>query len=260
MLDSALILDTLEWDRIWPEWLDTMNRYQFRRLESVVHGPRRRSLMSEYTTYVTSPPPNTPVFDLLPHVADIARFPPFRDIIRAPEGAQMNSKLFESAFAQLPALAKEWKKKLDTELAELVKIPPHLSIQDTSGVALNNVTARTKTSQADTDKSRLACAWFHCGDGNRTFTHAEVFSVAMRSHVYHGEQDDSERTGSIGARLGIGFMEGAPYVVHACGLDPNVATVEDMDRRNARLKCLHCEIPFIKNWRDAVRLSLCWME
>ncbi|KAG8221221.1 hypothetical protein J3R82DRAFT_1383 [Butyriboletus roseoflavus] len=248
-----------EWDRIWPEWLGTMNRFRSMRLESVVYGPRRRSLVSEYHTYVTSPSPNAPTLDLLPHVIDIARFPPFRDIIRAPEGAQMNSKLFESAFAQLPALVDEWRKKLDAELAEQVKIPSHLSIQDASGVASNSVTTRMEASQAATDKLRLACALFYSRDCPGIFTPAEVFLVAMHHRVYptYSVVGDSERTGSIRERFAIGFMEAAPYIVHACGLDPDVATAEDMDRLNARLKCLCCQKSRFGSWRDAVRLSLC---
>ncbi|KAF8548382.1 hypothetical protein OG21DRAFT_1526530 [Imleria badia] len=62
---------------------------------------------------------------------------------------------------------------------------------------------------------------------------------------------DKERTGSIWDRFSIEYAEAAPYVVHACGLDPNVATVEDMERRNARLQCLSCQ-DWCYSWREAV--------
>ena len=64
--DSVLILDMLEWDRIWPEWLEAMNSLRLRRLERTVYESRRRPPVSEYDTYVTSPSLNIPLFDLLP--------------------------------------------------------------------------------------------------------------------------------------------------------------------------------------------------
>ena len=83
-----------------------MNNFRSRRLEIVVYQ-RRLPLLTEYENYATHPSPDTRAFHLLPHVADIVHFPLFRDIIRAPECAQMDFKPFESAFAQLPALAEE---------------------------------------------------------------------------------------------------------------------------------------------------------
>lgn len=38
----------------------------------------------------------------------------------------MGAKPFEPAFAQLPALVAKWRKRLDVELAQLIKIPSHL--------------------------------------------------------------------------------------------------------------------------------------
>jgi hypothetical protein len=251
-----------EWDRIWPEWLDTMNNFRLRRLERSVYQSRRRSLVDEYRTYVTSPSPNTPSFDLLPHVADVARFPPFRDIIRASEETQTQDKLFESAFAQLPEFVDEWRKRLETELAELVQIPSHLSSNNASGgqVLVSNSTASSKSSQAPTDKLRLACALFY-GGSKGIFSYPEVFSTSMCLSRYPstGDEGDHERTGSIRDRFGIKYVEEAPYIVHVCGLDPNVATAEDMDRRNARLKCLSrpcSNFTSSWSWRDAVRLTL----
>ncbi|KAH0829105.1 hypothetical protein J3R83DRAFT_2571 [Lanmaoa asiatica] len=217
-----------EWDRIWPEWLETMNNFRSRRLENVYQS-RRRSLMYKYDLYTTRPSPNTPVFDLLPHVVDVARFPPFRDTIRAPEETQTSSELFESAFAEIPALVDQWRKTLDAEIAELIKIPSHLF-----------------------HTGCFRCVFYGGCEG--IFTHPEVLSTVMRHYSYpnYGESD-LERTGSIGDRFGIRFVEEAPYIVHACGLDPNVATSEDMDRRNARLKCLSCQDACIRSWRDALR-------
>jgi hypothetical protein len=246
----------IEWKRVWPEWLETINDFRSQRLNKVVYQPRRRSLTSEYAHYVMRPSPNTPAFDLLPHAIDVACFPPFRNIIRTPEGTQMNNKPFESALAQLPELVVEWRKKLDIEVAELVKIPSHLSSKCTSDgwVVASTSTTGLESSQAVTDKLRLACALFSCSVMD-LFPHPEVFISSMRNYVYpRFDVLDLERTGSILDRYGIKYIAEAPYIIHACGLDPNVATADDMDRRNARLKCLSCGNSCVRRWRDAVRL------
>ncbi|KAF8547777.1 hypothetical protein OG21DRAFT_848516 [Imleria badia] len=235
------------WSQIWPELLETMNKFRSRRLEKTVYQPRRDLLDLEYATYVASPAQGTRAFDILPHVTDIARFPPFRDVIYAPEGAEMGAKPFDSAFAQLPVLVDEWKKQLDDDFAKLVKIPARLSFKHASGgrgVASSSA-ARMESTQAPTDKLRLACAVFV---DNTVACYPELLSCLPVSDSI----DYSEPNLSILDRFNVKFLEEAPYIVHACGLDPHVATAEDMDRRNARLKCLSCNDSRIMPWRDAL--------
>ncbi|KAI9453172.1 hypothetical protein HD554DRAFT_2226611 [Boletus coccyginus] len=254
-MDMKLSVDIVEWDQIWPEWLETMNDFRSQRLEEVVYQSRRTLFASEYAKYVMSPSPNTPAFDLLPHAADVACLPPFRDIIRAPEGTEMGDKPFESAFSQLPELVDEWRKKLDVEVAELVEIPSHLSFRGTpdGGIVASGSTRGSESSRAPTDKLRLACALFQ-GGFEGVFTHPDVFSTSMRdsTYPYPRVKGDMERTGSLRDRYGIAYAAEAPYVIHACGLDPNVATADDKDRRDARLKCLSCQSSRVRRWRDAV--------
>lgn len=235
---------------MWPEWLVTMNDFRSRRLEKTVYQPRRDMLASEYSNYISSPSPNTPAFDLLPHVIQLDCFPPFRDIIRAPEGTEMGAKPFESAFAQLPVLIAEWRKQVDAELAELVNIPFPLSFNQ-GGVESSGAT-HGESSQPPTDKLRLACAVFNIGF--IVTWYPEVFS-SMTYYPYSIFMKDWDLHKSIRDRFNVRFLEDAPYIVHACGLDPNVATVEDMDHRNARLKCMYCNKHqiYIRGWRDAVR-------
>ncbi|KAG8221238.1 hypothetical protein J3R82DRAFT_1400 [Butyriboletus roseoflavus] len=260
-----------EWNRMWPEWVKIFKKLRSQRTEATLYLPRRCSLVPEYERYVMHPSPDTPTFDLLPHVVDLARFPPFRDIIRASEGTQLDDKPFASAFAQLPALVNEWVQKLSSETAGLMKIPSCLSsgnIARDQDMASSSA-GHAELSQTDLEKLHLACAVFHV-DGTGVFAHPEVLSVSMRndtmfpSHEIHlstsgamlrriRRVDESAPTGWIHDRFGLQFLEEAPYIVHACGLDPNVATVDDMNRRNARLKCLSCGgRTLIMNWRHAV--------
>ncbi|KAG9312170.1 hypothetical protein JVU11DRAFT_7461 [Chiua virens] len=153
-----------EWDRIWPEWLKIMNNFRTRRLEAVFYQPRRRSLMSEYDRYVTHPSPDSPAFDILPHVTDLCRLPPFRDIIRAFEETQLDDKPFASAFAQLPVVVDQWIQRLSSEIAALVKIPSYLSFDHVFGdwdEATSSMIGHSELFQVDSDKLHLACAVFY---------------------------------------------------------------------------------------------------
>lgn len=243
---------------MWPELLETMNNLRSRRLDKTVYQPRRNMLQSAYASYKASPSPDTPAFDILPHVTDLARFPPFRDIIYAPDGTEMGAKPFEPAFAQLPVLVDEWKQQLDAEFAKLVKIPSRLSFKHASGgrtVASSN-TARMESTQTPVDKLRLACAVFV---NNAVAFYPDLLSCLRHSDSIDGEGDSEPNMYNLD-QFNINFLEEAPYIVHACGLDPHVATVEDMDHRNARLKCLSCNDPHIMTWRDAVRIPVDWGE
>ena len=235
-----------------------MNGLTPSRLEQVVYSPRQHSLVTEYANYVKCPSLKL-TFDLLPHADDVAHFPPFRDIIQAPEGTQMSDKPFESAFAQLPDLVEEWRNKLDAKVAELVKIPSHLSSKGTfdGRVVASGSTNGSGSSQTGTDKLRLACALF-CGRIGGLFTHPEVFATSVCDSMYPRhvlpEHDSEARTGSISNLYGIQYVVEAPYVIRASGLDPNVATAVDIDSQNDRLMCLSCKYLGFKRWRDAVCL------
>jgi len=160
---------------------------------------------------------------------------------------------FESAFAQLPALVVDWRKQLDGQLVELVKIPSHLSSKDAlrgRGRASSTAT-RIESSPTNADTLRLASVVFKKNDIAAPYP--DILFLAFPERIPTRHEGKLASTVSIRDRFGIEFLEEAPYIVHACGLDPNVATAEDLDRRNARLKCLTCNDSWVMNWRNAVR-------
>ena len=239
---------------MWPEWLVTMNEFRSRRIETTVYKPRRDLLKSEYDGYVASQALNIPAMDLLPDAMELSYFPPFRDIIKAPEGTEVGVNSFESAFAQLPALVVDWRKQLDGQLVELVKIPSHLSSKDAlrgRGRASSTAT-RIESSPTNADTLRLASVVFKKNDIAAPYP--DILFLAFPERIPTRHEGKLASTVSIRDRFGIEFLEEAPYIVHACGLDPNVATAEDLDRRNARLKCLTCNDSWVMNWRNAVCL------
>ncbi|KAI9566218.1 hypothetical protein HD554DRAFT_1206515 [Boletus coccyginus] len=245
-----------EWAQVWPDWFKTMNDLRSQRIDETVYQPRRNLLTTEYNNYVVSPSSNTPSFDHLPHLIELSCFPPFRDIIKAPEDTRMRKQPFESAFRQLPVLVDEWRKQFDTELAELVKIPSQISRKSSpSGRAVSSSSETSMQSfQVPTDKLRLACAVF---DTSSTLTwHPDVFfSMLPHENTPFGEEMWECKL-PIQNRFNVKYLEDAPYIVHACGLDPNVATVEDMDRLNARLKCLVCNSLCIRCWKGSLQHAL----
>ncbi|KAF8547773.1 hypothetical protein OG21DRAFT_1526927 [Imleria badia] len=104
-------------------------------------------------------------------------------------------------------------------------------VSSVGAVSSSNV-AHMESPQTATDKLQLACAVFNTGS-HSVFTHPGVFSSSMRCHTMNRGNDDSQHTFSSGDQFDIKLVEDAPYIVHACRVDPNVATAEDMDRRNA---------------------------
>lgn len=237
-----------------------MANFHSQRLQEVVYQPRHHTLVAEYITYVTHPTPDTPAFDVLPHIADLCCFPPFQDVIMAPEEHQMSDKSFATAFSQLPPLVGEWRNKLDAEVAALVKIPSCLSLGNasTAQVVASSSTTSTGSSQTNMNKLHLACALFNADRG--AYTYPEVLLVSMHHHHFPNDAEDNlERIGSIKDRFFIKFVVEAPYIVHVCGLDPNVAPADDMDHRNARLRCLYGSQELhniVMDWRQAVSLPL----
>ena len=257
-LRGKLIVDGTAWADMSPKWLTIMNDFRSRRLKEVVYQPRRHSLDTEYRGYLARPSLDTLAWDLLPEVSEIACFTPFQDIIKAPEETQMGDRPFASAFAQLPVLVDEWKKKLYDELAGLVKIPSFLSVGDIASdrIEASSSAISTGQSQTNTEKLHLACALFRTRRG--AFSYVDVFLVSTnRRYLPSCNEINRDPTVPIEDRFSIKFLVGAANIVQACGLDPSVATMDDMDRRNARLRSL-CEYMdesnIVMDWRNAVCL------
>ena len=121
----------------------------------------------------------------------------------------MGVKPFESVFEQLPVLVDEWKKKLDAEFAKLVKNP-----LSTQAVAPSYATPI----EPSTDNLRLACAVFNL-----------FITVAFYPEMFTPKPlslgGSSEHATSTWNKCGDKFVEEAPYIVLACGLDPSVTTI-----------------------------------
>ncbi|KAF9234867.1 hypothetical protein BU15DRAFT_52049, partial [Melanogaster broomeanus] len=256
VFNSTKTLTDKEWDRVRPQLEQAMQEYRSHRLEEAVYNPRRKLLVELYDAYIRQPAPSGAAVDLLPDIVDLAHLPTFDTIIKLPEGTDVNAETFKPAFDQIPTLVQEWRASVDAQLAALVVIP---SDPTTSGVATEDA-GDQKLKPAE--RLRLASALFRVDGGLQSlmmstdFLNLPTFNNCYSDSV--ASREISGRPWSLISRYGnsplVDFFTGAAPVVRACGMDPQTATVEDMDQRNARLTCNHCiaKFPQIHTWRSAV--------
>jgi hypothetical protein len=213
----------------------------------MVYDPRRRLLLKAYDAYVKTPsfPGASMDVDILPHVADVAQFPPFNSIIMSPEGTTVTIESFQAAFEHLSSLAQKWAEDTKAQLSSLVVIPAEL------------MDMTSPPFEEPADRLKLASAVFMSRHGLVIYPEFlfEIFYISnfdiRWSSVFRAKP--WSLIGDHGLQVVYQFFPAA-CVVHACGLNPQTATRSDMDRRNARLICNHCDDPnpIVYTWKTAV--------
>ncbi|OAX39063.1 hypothetical protein K503DRAFT_113414 [Rhizopogon vinicolor AM-OR11-026] len=248
-------LTTQAWNRMRPNLILRLDAIRVRRLDPQVYSPRRSILMGKYKKYLQKTPPSGAVFDLMPHIADVAEFGPFRDLIMSPESTIITEASFCSAFQQLPDLVSSWRAKIDCEFMDLVRF---LENYGDSGKQSGSDFVQLATSafvmRSGNDHRLLmypeALLWpgFFCSRGRADWMDDSLRGVkqfgclpwsASRSHY----------------PITISMFEGAVAVVRASGLDPKTAYRQDMDRLDARFACGKCSSPgrkVVMKWEMAV--------
>jgi hypothetical protein len=214
-----------------------INDCRKRRLEEAVYKPRRKLLVDLYYAYVRQPAPEGAAIELLPSITDLDYLPDFDTIIKLPEGTDVNGETFKPTVERLPALVQEWRAGVDAQFAALVVIPPELS---TDGVSADQV-ADQKSMLAE--RLRLTSAVFNVPSSGVLWMFPDFLAPSMFHTRYY-----SSRAGQVchhpwsltngHGKAVIELLKEAACVVHACGLDPHIATVQDIDKRNACLTCL----------------------
>ncbi|KIJ10771.1 hypothetical protein PAXINDRAFT_16240 [Paxillus involutus ATCC 200175] len=180
-----------EWDRIRPGLVERMNFHRKVRMQSAVYNPRRTILCNLYDQYVRKPAPLNARFDLLPHVVDVANFPPFEAIIKSLEETIITPDSFAEAFIQLPSFVRGWRDDIEAQLAALIKIPADLMYSDTPG----------PSAQTPQGFLRLACAVFSKASGGVAMFPDIIYpqdTHTFNVRLYRTVDDDPD---SIGAQL-----------------------------------------------------------
>ncbi|KIJ10782.1 hypothetical protein PAXINDRAFT_85538, partial [Paxillus involutus ATCC 200175] len=250
-----------EWQNFRPKLIKLMNDLRQERMETEVYHPRRNLLTILYYDYVENPAPTGAVVDLLPSLDDVAKFVPFDTIIKLPENVKVDKATFKPAFDQLPTLTEEWKARAEAQLASLVNIPANSPTAEESTDGHQEQEYKT-----DVRRLKLASAVFEVKSGSRrggllvypdllahpVFAHHLAGPTAM---FYSKPMGVWSLLDNRGNRI-VELFCGASRVVRLCGLDPQTATVDDMDRRNPRLICTQCnhgsKTMGVYTWKNAV--------
>ncbi|KIJ57846.1 hypothetical protein HYDPIDRAFT_48423, partial [Hydnomerulius pinastri MD-312] len=258
------ILSPIEWARICPDLLERVDGYRQQITELMLYNPRRKVLVGLYNEYVRKPAPPGAAVDMLPHVADLATFPPFDDIIKAPKGTSVGAESFQAAFAQLPSLVQGWRDDIEAQLGALV-VTPRESVDADSPTP-------GYTGPKPSDRLKLASAVFSKEGGVIDmfpdvilpfYSHSLFNARCVHTNEETVESITADALGALPWSLtnphGVPIVQlftPAADVVRACGLDPRTATREDMDARNARLICKDCPssppLQHCRTWKNAV--------
>ncbi|EGO01221.1 hypothetical protein SERLA73DRAFT_179341 [Serpula lacrymans var. lacrymans S7.3] len=255
------------------EWMDNLRNI---RLEETVYSPRRRILMETYKVYLRMSPQAGDSCELMPHVADVAAFKPFDDIIKSPSDVVVNASTFLAAFPQLPTLVSNWRQKIDRDLVDTcinLRSPylPPAPAEEYSSIL---------------SRLRLAVSVFAFHDdvnffSSRSPRHMLLYPDILRfrtfiepcrfSHFNHTPNATSIAQKIMGGhpwsvcRSGrrpstVKYFSEAASIIHACGMDPSTATVNDMNRLDPRLRCDICIVSkhqtVVMTWRTAVGVGL----
>ncbi|EGN98059.1 hypothetical protein SERLA73DRAFT_74313 [Serpula lacrymans var. lacrymans S7.3] len=218
------------------------------RIERTVYSTRRRILMDEYRRFHMQPFTLDEFCDIMPHVADVSNFQPFDDVIRLPADVTVTAESFNAAFAQLPILVSAWRRRIEAELVEHC-LPPRPS-------AIGNITADHLTPAS---RLRLASTVFvrtdeysrHCA----TMVYPDVLADKcfnrlpetpdLPDAVYEMHETLNGTPWSVKMDDGvpsIKLFEPAADIIRACGMNPDTATVSDMNLLDARVKCVPCSM------------------
>jgi hypothetical protein len=221
------------------------------RMEETLYNSRRRILLQAWADFLGEPAsfPNTDV-DVLPHVADVAQFKPFDDIIRSPAHVVVERDTFLPAFVALPNLVRNWRRQVDQQLAAII----------TNGYPKEYVPAG--------DIRQLATSVFVCNACEQLFFWIDAVAHNCNFDFPRGsskEKNDSfkEQVARI-AYYSLGSSPWSPkfrsstvlaiHVIRSCCQDPRTATLAHMDETSTPFYCFAChpDGKTIMHWRNGV--------
>ncbi|KAJ6520163.1 hypothetical protein C8R45DRAFT_51161 [Mycena sanguinolenta] len=236
------------WNTIEPEMVKYMEQMKAKRLEReyVALLAERRTMASKVLrTFKRSQLPWT---DVMPGVPDFHEFPKIKDIISQPASVTVDEQTFEALLPDFPDLIATWREGLLQHMVATYK-------RDSNADAV----------QADNvleDRLKLATSVFKCnscGGSNitddffgtshrqcqplfypKTLAHRCLTRVSGYSAMMfmNDSRDCAWRSNLL--KFDTRTSEFVEKVVRACGIDPETATVEDMDAADKRLACHAC--------------------
>ncbi|KAH7922987.1 hypothetical protein BV22DRAFT_1093666 [Leucogyrophana mollusca] len=227
------------WIRVRDVLRGHLHSLRMLRLEETVYTHRRKVLVQAYSRYLQHPAPRGAACGILPHVATVASFPEIDEIIKLPADVTVDAAMFNATFIKLPELAAEWQRSVESQLAKLCATPD-------GGSSSKGTSARQQL--------KLATSVFFLNPWQGCMVYPDVLAhecfiklvpKPRRSSLEHPIYSVMNGVpwrlkGASGESVVKVANDAAAAIVLACGLDPRHATIDDMERLDARLACELC--------------------
>ncbi|KAF7337534.1 F-box domain-containing protein [Mycena sanguinolenta] len=259
-ITNLLPMDSLRkpqtpWNTIEPEMVQYMERMKAKRLAreyAQLVVTRKGMAAKVLRTFKRSQLPWT---EVMPGPPDFYEFPKIKDIISQPASVTVDEQTFEALLPDFPGMIATWREGLVQHMVTTYKRG-----SDANALHPDNVVE---------DRLKLATSVFKCSsceDGAALFDDMLSFGLQRRKSceplfyprmIAHwcltrpsghsrmllfltGELSRDSAWRSNVLRFDTRTSEIVEKVVKACGMDPETATVEDMDASDKRLVCHVC--------------------
>ncbi|KAF7337538.1 F-box domain-containing protein [Mycena sanguinolenta] len=242
------------WNTIQPEMVKYMEQMKAKRLEReyVALVTERKAMAAKVLrTFKRSQLPWT---EVMPGPLDFSEFSKIKDIISQPASVTVDEQTFEALLPDFPAMIANWRKGLLQHMVAAYKRDSNANAAHADNVIENRL--------------QLAISVFKCGscgDGSNPFFDDLIFGYQRQNRCQplfypkmlahrcltrvadysammylNGELSRDCAWRSNVLKFDARTSEIAEKVVRACGMDPETATVEDMDAADKRLACHAC--------------------
>jgi hypothetical protein len=208
---------------------------------SFVYPTRRDILTKACQQYIKDRSSQSGSIEPIPGWRFLASLKVFDDIIKAPSQTPLTDDMFSSAFAKLPEILSPFnlRMKVERKLSALCLMPA--------------------SSKADHDfvlrRLKLASSFFICGGILLAYPEVlqSAFSNLEASTVLEDTSLEVDKW-DIGSGSRISRYQVAAGIISLCGLDPTIATPDDMEAKNVLLSCSRCHpaANHAMTWRSAV--------
>jgi hypothetical protein len=212
-------------------------------MDTFVYPTRRNILKMAHQQYILGISSQSGPTEPMPGWRFLASLKVFDDIIKAPPETPFKDDMFSPAFAKLPEILPPLCMKVELKLSALCMLP-----------------ASPKVTSGDHDfvlrRLRLASSVFLCG--SNLMAYPEISHLVFSGvGVLTALEDDfvlEMDSWDMGSRLRISRYQVAAEIVSLCGLDPTIATPDDMEAKNVLIRCSQCnpKTTHARTWRFAV--------
>ncbi|KAG8960021.1 hypothetical protein FRC00_000969 [Tulasnella sp. 408] len=160
-----------------------------------------------------------------------------KDAIEA-DGTDTSSRIFDDAFLELPTYLDEWRNERKSELTRII-----LEARNETGMEVGLDTTGEQDVLYLATSVFATCGNWSCGHDHGTVHWADSIGDHFPVKVLHSQKRKSAIPHEMQCiQVVSDWVKHIKLIVQAAGLDPNTATVEDMDNLNARFYCDDCSV------------------